>query len=131
MAIKSRNKVDASFSMSSMTDIVFLLLIFFIIVSTKISPNAIEVLLPKSSSRINEKQVVSVTISDDLNYYINGKITTKSQLEPQLKSMLNGEEKPSIILHADRNIALQYAVDIMDIANRNKYQLVMATKTGE
>lgn len=127
MAIKSRNKVDVSFSMSSMTDIVFLLLIFFIIVSTMVSPNALKVLLPKSDGKNSDKQTVSITIKEDLSYYINGKPVDKDAIESLLKQELAGDEDPGVILHADRTIDLQHAVDIMDIANRNKYKLVLAT----
>lgn len=127
MAIKSRNKVDVSFSMSSMTDIVFLLLIFFIIVSTMVSPNALKVLLPKSSAQDYDKQQVSVTIKADLSYYIDTEPVSKEALEATLKSKLNGKNDPGIILHADRTIDLQHAVDIMEIANKNKFKLVLAT----
>lgn len=127
MGIKSRNKVDVSFSMSSMTDIVFLLLIFFIIVSTMVSPNALKVLLPKSGGKVTEKQQVSVTIKPDLSYYINSEPVAKEAIESVLKAKLAGQENPGIILHADRSIDLQSAVDIMEIANKNKFKLVLAT----
>lgn len=130
MGIKSRNKVDVSFSMSSMTDIVFLLLIFFIIVSTMVSPNALKVLLPKSSAQNSDKQQVSVTIKDDLTYYVGTEPVAKEAIETVLKSKLAGQQDPGIILHADRSIDLQYAVDIMEIANKNKYKLVLATTTN-
>ena len=73
MALGSRNKISVSFSMASMTDIVFLLLIFFMITSTLISPNALKVLLPSSTSKTMGKQSVSVTIKPDLTYYVNAK----------------------------------------------------------
>jgi biopolymer transport protein ExbD len=129
MAIKSRNKVDVGFSMASMTDIVFLLLIFFIIVSTMVSPNALKVLLPKSSAKTTAKQTVSVSISNDLKYYINGQEVGVELLESSLQNKLVGEEKPGIILHADKSIPLENAVKVMDIANRNKYDLVLATSS--
>ena len=128
MAISSRNKISVSFSMASMTDIVFLLLIFFMITSTLVSPNALKVLLPSSSSKTTGKQTVSVTITPELAYYINAKPVEEEFLEPQLRQLLAGEENPGIILHVDKKVAIEYAVKIMDIANRNKYQLVIATK---
>lgn len=113
--------------MASMTDIVFLLLLFFVITSTMISPNALKVLLPNSSSKTTGKQTVSVTITSDLTYYLNAKQADPAFLEQQLRQMLAGVEKPGIILHIDKTVPVEFAVRIMDIANKNKYQLVIAT----
>ena len=114
--------------MASMTDIVFLLLVFFIIASTLITPNGLKVLLPKSSARTTGKQNISVSITQDLKYYVNQEEVNPDQLEYVLKAKLAGEEKPGIILRADKTVPLEYAVKVMDIANRNKFQLVLATK---
>lgn len=127
MALGSRNKISVSFSMASMTDIVFLLLIFFMITSTLISPNALKVLLPSSTSKTMGKQSVSVTIKPDLTYYVNAKPVEADFVEQKLIELLSGEESPGIILHADKSVPLEYAVKIMDIANKRKYQLVIAT----
>jgi biopolymer transport protein ExbD len=127
MALGSRNKISVSFSMASMTDIVFLLLIFFMITSTLISPNALKVLLPSSSSKTTGKQSVSVTIKPDLTYHVNAKPVDAAFVEQKLAALLSGEESPGIILHADKSVPLEYAVKIMDIANKRKYQLVIAT----
>jgi len=115
--------------MASMTDIVFLLLIFFMITSTLVSPNALKVLLPNSSSKTTGKQTVSVTITPELTFHVNAKFVNADGLESALQTLLQGEEKPGIILHADKSVPLEYAVKVMDIANKNKYQLVIATKT--
>ena len=114
--------------MSSMTDIVFLLLIFFIIVSTMVSPNALKVLLPTSSSKTTSPQTVSVSISPELEYYVNGKSVDVSNLEAQIKLKVGEAEKPGIVLHCDQSVAIEYAVRVMDIANKNQYELVLATK---
>ncbi len=129
MALSTRNKVSVNFSMASMTDIVFLLLIFFMITSTLVSPNALKVLLPNSSSKTMSKQTVSVTITPELTFHVNAKLVSSDGLESALQTLLRGEEKPGIILHADKSVPLEYAVKVMDIANKNKYQLVLATKT--
>lgn len=113
--------------MSSMTDIVFLLLIFFIIVSTMVSPNGLKVLLPKSDGKTTGKQTVSVSITKDLTFAVNDEPVQREQLEAALKRKLEGIEKPGIILRADKTVELQSVVDVMDIANRNKYQVVLAT----
>ena len=128
MALKSRNKVSPNFNMSSMTDIVFLLLIFFMLTSTLVSPNALKLLLPNSKSKTLEKQTVSVSITKELEFYINENKTIEINLENELKSLLANEIDPAIILHADRNVAIEYVVKVMDIAYRNKYKIVLATK---
>ena len=130
MAITSRNKISVSFSMASMTDIVFLLLIFFMITSTLVSPNALKVLLPSSSSKTMGKQTVSVTITTEREFFVNAKLVKEEFLEAQLRQLLAGQETPGIILHADKKVPIEDAVKIMDIANKNKYQLVIATKNN-
>ena len=130
MALRSRNKVSPDFNMSSMTDIVFLLLIFFMITSTLVSPNALKVLLPSSSSKTTGKQTVSVTITPEREFFVNAQPVKVELLEGQLRQLLAGQESPGIILHADKRVPIEDAVKIMDIANRNKYQLVIATKTN-
>jgi biopolymer transport protein ExbD len=127
MAIGSRNKVSVSFSMSSMTDIVFLL-IFFIIVSTMVSPNALKVLLPKSAAKTTSPQTVSVSITPDIQYAINGNLVSIESLESGIIAAVGQAEKPGIVLHCDQSVALEHAVKIMDIANRNKFELVLATR---
>tara|TARA_B110000444_G_scaffold136402_1_gene128016 strand:- start:408 stop:800 length:393 start_codon:yes stop_codon:yes gene_type:complete len=128
MALKSRNKVSPNFNMSSMTDIVFLLLIFFMLTSTLVSPNALKLLLPNSKSKTLEKQTVSVSINKELEFYINENKTLEINLENELKSILANEIDPAIILHADKTVAIEFVVKVMDIAYRNKYKIVLATK---
>ncbi|MGB0404351.1 MAG: ExbD/TolR family protein [Salibacteraceae bacterium] len=128
MAIKSRNKVSVTFSMSSMTDIVFLLLIFFIIVSTMVSPNGLKVLLPKSGAKGPSPQTVSVSINADFQYAINGNIVSAESLESGIVSAMGTTAKPGIILRCDQSVPVEHAVKVMDIANRNKYELVLATR---
>jgi biopolymer transport protein ExbD len=128
MAIKPRNKPSVEFSMASMTDIVFLLLIFFIITSTLISPNALKVLLPTSSAKTTSKKSISVTITPDLKYFVNQQEVNAESIEAVLKQQLANIDKPGIILHVDRTVPVEYAVKVMDIANRNGYEMVLATK---
>lgn len=127
MAIRTKNKVSTNFSMASMTDIVFLLLIFFVITSTLISPNALKLLLPKSSSKTLTKQTISVSISKELEYYVNQDKVTFESIESILKQQLANEQEPGIILHAEKSVPIEEVVKVMDIANRNKYKLVLAT----
>ena len=127
MSLRSRNKVSANFNMSSMTDIVFLLLIFFMLTSTLVSPNALKLLLPNSKARTLEKQTVSVSITPEIDYYIGEKEIPFEQLEDELKLELAGQVEPAIVLHADKTVDIEYAVKVMDIAYRNKYKVVLAT----
>ena len=127
MSLRSRNKVSANFNMSSMTDIVFLLLIFFMLTSTLVSPNALKLLLPSSKARTLEKQTVSISITPEIDYYIGEKQVPFEQLEDELKLELAGQTEPAIVLHADKTVDIEYAVKVMDIAYRNKYKVVLAT----
>ena len=128
MALKSRNKVSPNFNMSSMTDIVFLLLIFFMLTSTLVSPNALKLLLPNSKAKTLEKQTISVSINKDLDFYINENQVIVSNLENELKQVLSQQQEPAIILHADKTVDIEHVVKVMDIAYRNKYRIVLATK---
>lgn len=128
MAIKSRNKVSPNFNMSSMTDIVFLLLIFFMLTSTLVSPNALKLLLPSSSSKTLAPQTVSVSITKELNYYVDEQQVEFDFLEAILIEKMAGNPENSIILHVDKTIPVEEAVKVMDVASRNKFKMVLATK---
>lgn len=134
MAIKQKGKVDASFSMSSMTDIVFLLLIFFLVTSTLINPNALKLLLPKSTNQISAKQLVTVSIKHYLDkgtfsFHINGNTTPVrfDEIEPQIQSMLQESEDPTFSIYADKTVPIEQVVNIMNIGKRNKYKVILAT----
>ena len=127
MSLRSKNKVSATFSMSSMTDIVFLLLIFFMLTSTLVSPNALKLLLPNSKARTLEKQTISVSITPEIDYYIDDQKVDIGQLESILLDRLANEAEPAIVLHADKTVDIEYAVKVMDIAYRNKFKVVLAT----
>lgn len=128
MGIRSRNKVSPNFNMSSMTDIVFLLLIFFMLTSTLVSPNALKLLLPSSSSKTLAPQTVSVSITSALEYYVDDQQIEFEFMEPILLKKMAGNPENSIILHVDKSIAVEEAVKVMDIASRNKFKMVLATK---
>ncbi|MEZ7928889.1 MAG: biopolymer transporter ExbD [Flavobacteriales bacterium] len=127
MGLRSRNKVSANFNMSSMTDIVFLLLIFFMLTSTLVSPNALKLLLPSSKAKTLEKQTISISITKDIDFYINENKVTAASIEQELKLLISNEKEPAIILHTDKTVAIEHVVKVMDIAYRNKYKIVLAT----
>ncbi len=126
MKLKGRNKVSPEFSMSSMTDIVFLLLVFFMLTSN--APNALDLLLPKAKGKSTNTQNASVTINKDLEYFVNSEQISKEYIEIELKKVLEGQEKPTIILRAEENVAIREAVNVMDIANRNSYKVILAVR---
>ncbi len=128
MNIRGRNKVTPEFNMSSMTDIVFLLLIFFMLASTLVTTNAIDILLPKAAGKTENKQSVAVSITKDLNYYIDQKLVGESVLELELKNLLANQTEPTIVLRAEKSVAVENVVKVMDIANRNKFKVILAVK---
>ena len=127
MALSSRNKVSVSFSMSGMTDIVFLLLIFFMLTSTLIAPNAIKLLLPKSTNQTQASPQVTVSITKDIDYYLGTERVTFNQLEPLLQKELKFRVEPTLSLHADKSVPVEYVVKVMNIAKRNRYKVILAT----
>ena len=114
--------------MSSMTDIVFLLLIFFMLTSTLVSPNALKLLLPNSKAKTLEKQTISISIDKEINFYVNKVMVKEVLLENEIKKVVANTEDPAIILHADKSVDIEHVVKIMDIAYRNKFKIVLATK---
>ena len=126
MNIRGRNKVTPEFNMSSMTDIVFLLLIFFMIASTLVSTNAIDILLPKASGKTENKTSVAVIIDKDINYFIDQKKVSPANLENELISLLSTKSQQNIVLRAEKTVAVDHVVKVMDIANRNKFKVILA-----
>ena len=128
MDLRSRNKVDPSFNMSSMTDLVFLLLIFFIILSSMVSPYALPVDLPNSSNKSSDKQTVSLRIDADNNYSVGTRIINPVNLEYELQQALSVQTEKSLVLHVDKAVPTGQTVEVLDIAKRNRWKIVLATK---
>ena len=128
MSFKSQNKINPNFSMSSMTDIVFLLLIFFMITSTLVTTNALKINLPNSQSEAIKKQIISISITDDLRYFINDSPVEKSFLESRIREALSVDDEQTLVLRASKTIPLEHAVEVMDLAYRNNYKIVLATQ---
>lgn len=127
MNLKTRNKRSVEFSMSSMTDIVFLLLIFFMLTSTLVSPNALKLLLPKSSGKTLANQSVSVSIDQDKNFYFGQDQVTPEQLEVRLSEVANTEEEATVVLNAERSVPIEEVVKVMGMANKLKIKMILAT----
>ncbi len=114
--------------MSSMTDIVFLLLIFFLITSTLVNPNALKLLLPKSTNQLPSQQSVTVSIDKNLVYYFNAKVTPFSMLESKIVSELKNSADPCINIQAEKSVPIEYVVRIMNIAKTHGYKSILATE---
>ncbi len=114
--------------MSSMTDIVFLLLIFFMITSTLVTTSALDILLPKASGKTENKKSISVSITKKLQYFIDSKKVNENSLEQDLLKMLSDKESPTIVLRAEEGVPIEKAVKIMDIANRNRFKVILAVR---
>jgi biopolymer transport protein ExbD len=126
MNIRGRNKITPEFNMSSMTDIVFLLLIFFMIASTLVTTNAIDILLPTASGKTENKKSVAVSIKKDLSFYIDQSKVEVQDLETELLQRLQKETAPTLVLRAEKSVPVDYVVKVMDIANRNKFKIIFA-----
>jgi biopolymer transport protein ExbD len=134
MAIQMRNKPDTNFSMASMSDMVFLLLIFFMLTSTLVAPNAIKLLLPNSQSKTMSKQTVTVYINKDRNIYVDERKVNPSNLENILFGLIRNESSASVVLRADKTAPVQDIVVVIDavnnINNKNntQHKVILATK---
>ncbi len=132
MNLRSRNRINTGFNQSSMTDLVFLLLIFFIIVSTLISPYALPVDLPSGKNRTKQKPIVSVTIKEDLTHYVDEKQVKPERVEPILVRKMKGQgEESAIKLHVDQNVPTGKMVRVLNIAKKNEWRIALATEPKE
>ena len=134
MAIRIRNKVKSEFSTVSMPDLVFLLLIFFMLTSTLVSPNAIKLLLPQSDSKTMAKQTVTVYINDRYDYFVGENKIAQNQLESQLTDKLALLDEGVVVLRSDKSVPIQYVVNDIDAENNinekknTKHKNILATK---
>ena len=126
MQFRSRNRVTPEFNMSSMTDIVFLLLIFFMLTSTMVTTNALDLNLPKAKGKTENNQNVAVSITKDMEYFIDKDPISEENLEAKLIELLSGDEGKAIVLRAEEGVPIEKAVSVMDIAYSNKFKIVLA-----
>ena len=132
MAIESRHKTNKNFAMSGMTDIVFLLLIFFMIASTLISPAARDVHLPESNNQTQANPVLVVSIAQDKIIYVDDQEYGMSELEGVLRKKLESYgEAPTVRLNADQNLNMEEVFVFLDIAKRNRYKVILGTRPSE
>ncbi|MGJ8745665.1 ExbD/TolR family protein [Polaribacter sp.] len=128
MNLRGRNKVDPSFNMSSMTDIVFLLLIFFMLTSTLVTVSAIDVLLPKAGGKTENNKSVAVTITSNSLFYIDKTKVSSIDLETEILRKIAGDKKKTIVIRGDKDVPYKNVMKVIDIANRNKLKMILAVK---
>jgi len=134
MAIRTRNKLSAEFSMASMSDLVFLLLIFFMLTSTLVAPNAIKLLLPQSASKTMAKQTVTVYINENYEYFVEENRFALEGIENELTAKLAGQVDGSVVLRANETVPVQFIVNVIDAVNNinnksnTKHKVILATR---
>lgn len=130
MRIRGRNKVNASFNMSSMTDIVFLLLIFFMLTSTLVTVSAIDVLLPKAGGKTENKTSVAVSITSKSEFYIDKTKVSEKDLEIEILNKVGPDKQKTVVIRGDQTVPYKNVMKVIDIANKNKLKMILAVKGG-
>jgi len=128
MNLRGRNKINPTFNMSSMTDIVFLLLIFFMLTSTLVTVSAIDVLLPKASGKTENSKSVAVSITNNALFYIDKTKVTAANLESEILRKVGTDKQKTIIIRGDKEAPYQHVMQVIDIANRHKLKMILAVK---
>jgi biopolymer transport protein ExbD len=123
---KNKNKVSTEFNMSSMTDIVFLLLIFFMLTSTMVTTNALDIVLPKAKGKTDSNKNVSVTINKNLAFFIDKDPVEETNLENALIAIMGSAENKAVVLRAEKSVPHEKVIYVMDIAYRNGLKMVVA-----
>ena len=133
MAIKSRNKVEPTFNSSSMSDLVFLLLIFFMLTSTLVAPNAIKLMLPSSNSKTMAKQTITVYVNEQHQYFVNETPSDEAQLTDLINASIGTDNQATVVLRSDKSVPVQYIVNVIDAVNDinnatgNNHKVILAT----
>lgn len=128
MAIKRGSKVETSFGAASMTDLMFLLLIFFMVATTLINSNALKIVLPQSSNKIDDRPKTTISVTKDLTYYLDNVQMSLNDIEIQLKSIFKGVEKPVVNLNLDEGVPVGELVKLMNMSKRNGYTPYIMTR---
>lgn len=128
MAIKRGLKINKESGSSAQTDLMFLLLMFMLMATTLINPNALKLTLPKSSNQLKERPYTTVSITKDLQFYLDGERVPFSQLEGALAAKMAESDDKTVSLHADEGVPIGEVVKVMNIANNNQYRLILATQ---
>jgi len=128
MNLRGRNKVNPNFNMSSMTDIVFLLLIFFMLSSTLVTVSAIDVLLPKAGGKTENNASVAISITNQSKFYIDKTLVSEKNLELEILRNVGTDKKKTIVIRGDQNVPYKSVMKVINIANKNKLKMILAVK---
>ena len=128
MNLRGRNKINPTFNMSSMTDIVFLLLIFFMLTSTLVTVSAIDVLLPKAGGKTENSSSIAVSITNKSLFYIDKTEVSATDLESEILKKIGIDKQKTIIIRGDKEVPYRNIMKVIDIANRNKLKMILAVK---
>ena len=131
MNIKSRNKYSVSFQMASMTDMIFLLLIFFMLTSTLVSVNAMKLILPTSEIKTADKRSVSISITKDLEYYVDRQKVSLGEIKGELRKQLSNMAEPTVVLNAEKSVPIENVVQVMNIGYDLKVNMILATQPAK
>ena len=134
MNLSRRHRATSHVETGSMNDIMFFLMLFFLIVSTMVNPNVIKLLLPSAkSSKQVMKQPITVSINAAGEYFVNKKPVDATTLEPELKALIAGAslDQPTVVLRVDASLNVQKLVDVLEMGNRLKIRMVMATQAQQ
>ena len=128
MNLRGRNKVNPNFNMSSMTDIVFLLLIFFMLSSTLVTVSAIDVILPKAGGKTENNTSVAVSITNQSKFYIDKTLVSENNLELEILKKVGADKRKTIVIRGDQNVPYKSVMKVIDLANKNKLKMILAVK---
>src|SRR5688572_4450546 len=132
MNLKKRSRISAEVSVGSLNDIMFFLLLFFLIASTLVSPNVIKLLLPNASSgKAVSKQTITLSVNEDLQYFINNKPVSYDQLETSIQSYMTGIKELTVVLKVDKSVEVQTLVNLLDIGNKLQVKMILATQIAK
>lgn len=128
MALKRRNRAQVEFSMASMTDLIFLLLIFFMITASFVSPNALSLVLPKASEKIVTQKNVNISIDKDMVYYLNGNKSSIDLLPSAIQEELSKQKEAVVMISADKSVPIEHVVNVMVIGKKLNAKVILATQ---
>lgn len=129
MKIKRKREIQPEVYTSSLNDIMFFLLLFFLIVSTLVNPSVIQLMLPKASANVQKmsKQTINISVTADLKYFLNDKPIEFAAILPEIQNLVKNTEDATVILRADKSIQLQDLVNVLDIGHQLHVKMILAT----
>ncbi len=131
MNLRKRNRAHIEVSSHSLSDIMFFLMLFFLIASTLVSPNVIKLLLPNAASKKSmSKESVTLSVNTDKNYFIDNKPVAKENIKSTLVSLRSALAEPTVILKVDKSLPVQDLVELLDMGNELKIKMVLATQSA-